>query len=93
MLPYCVFESAQKNQDKLFEQRMEHLTDLALQSEVVSIACGLDLSRDVATHFLQQRLLVSQVELARRIRLPIVVREKAASDKIIEMITQAAGSR
>ena len=46
----------------------------------------------MATHFLQQRLLVSQVELARRIHLPIVVREKAASEKVIEVITQASST-
>ena len=72
---------------------MEQLASIALQSEVVSIACGLDLSRDVATHFLQQRLLVSQVELARRIHLPIVIREKAASDKVIEVIAQSSSSQ
>ena len=71
---------------------MEHLTELALQSSVVSIACGLDLTRDVATHFLQQRLLASQVELARRIHLPLVIREKGASDKVIEAIGQAGSS-
>ena len=59
---------------------------------MVSIACGLDLSRDVATHFLQQRLLVSQVELARRIHLPLVIREKAAGEKLIEVIAQTSGS-
>ena len=71
---------------------MEHLADLALQAEVVSIVCGLDLTRDVATHFLQQRLLSSQVELARRIHLPLVIREKGASDKVIEAVGQAGSA-
>ena len=78
-----------KNQDKLFEARMAQLTDLALCSEVVAISAGLDLTRDVSTHFLQHRLFTSQVELAARIRLPLVVHEKAAADKVIEAIRTA----
>ena len=78
-----------KNADKLFESRMQQLNDLALQSEVVNISAGLDLTRDVSTHFLQTRLFASQVDLAIRIRLPLVVHEKAAADKVIEAIHSA----
>jgi len=79
-------DHVKKNQDRLFEQRMTDLADLALESQIVAIAAGLDLTREQGTHFLQQKLLTSQVELAIKIHLPVVFREKAAADKIIECV-------
>ena len=68
---------------------MERLWELALSAEVVACAAGLDLSRDVATHFLQQKLFAAQLDLARRIRLPLVVHEKAAHAQVIDAVTAA----
>jgi len=71
---------------------MEQLLDLALTPEVVAVSCGLDLTRDMGTHFLQAKLFSAQVGLARQVRLPLLVSEKAASEQVVEQLTAARNS-
>ena len=49
------------------------LTDLAVRPECVAIATGLNLSRQVATHFAQESLLRSCCALAASAKLPLVL--------------------
>ncbi len=78
-----------KSNDKVFDTRMEQMLDLALQPEVVAVECGLDLTRDLGTHFLQAKLLAAQMQLARQVRLPLLLYEKAASEQLCEQLKAA----
>lgn len=62
---------------------------------VVLLLFRLDLSRDVSTHFLQHRLFVSQLELAARVQLPVIIYDKQATEKVVEIIQdmQAKGKK
>jgi hypothetical protein len=48
---------------------------LALEETTVAVLCGLDLTREVATHFAQEKLLSSLLQLARDVRLPVLVHQ------------------
>lgn len=50
---YCMIglhmDMIKRNSDKLTQQRLEQLRDLAVRSETVAVMTGLDLTRDIAT--------------------------------------------
>lgn len=73
----------------VFSTQMEELLDFALAEEAVALQAGLDLSREVSTHFIQEKLLVSHLEIARRVHLPIVIQviSALAADKVIEKVS------
>lgn len=74
--------------DKLFVNRLAEIKDLALTNEVVALSAGLDLTRELGTHFLQLQLLEAQLALAHQIRLPVCLRVKdlASAEKVMELI-------
>jgi Tat protein secretion system quality control protein TatD with DNase activity len=39
----------------------------------VALFCGLDYSREVGTHFAQEKLLKDQFQLAQELQLPVVL--------------------
>ena len=82
-------DSVKRQSERVSEGWLERLRCLSLLPAVVCISCGLDLTREVSTHYLQQQLLVAQCQLAARLRLPLVVTEKAAADRVIPAVTAA----
>lgn len=67
------------------------LEALARQPEVVAIGeCGLDFYRDLASREAQRHAFSSQIELARRVRLPLVVHVREAGDEALAMLAQEA---
>ena len=64
---------------------------LARQPEVVAIGeCGLDFYRDLAPREAQRHAFSSQIELARRVRLPLVVHVREAGDEALAMLAREA---
>lgn len=78
-------DNVKRTNDRLAAQQLQQLHDLALQSHVVAIFCGLDWTRgkyirilviecaEFSTRFAQEKLLESHLQLAQEIRLPVVV--------------------
>ena len=50
--------------DKMIALRLQELKALALTPECVAIYCGLDLSRDISSHYQQEKLLEGQWSIA-----------------------------
>jgi TatD DNase family protein len=48
----------------------------------------MDLTREIATHFPQERLMRDHFELAQEIDLPVVVVEQNATEKVVELLHQ-----
>ncbi len=46
----------------------------------MAILCGLDHSREIATHFAQERLFVSLLELAVKLQLPVLIMQVSANE-------------
>jgi hypothetical protein len=67
------------------------LLDFALTREVVALFSGWDLSRDISTHHLQEKLFDAHCQMARKIHLPLVVRPVLATEKIVEKLTAERG--
>jgi Tat protein secretion system quality control protein TatD with DNase activity len=58
----------------------------------VALYAGFDLSRDASTHHLQEKLFDAHLQMARKIRLPLVVRICDATDKLIEVLENQGSS-
>ena len=50
--------------DKMIAARLSELRALALTPECVALYCGLDLSRDISSHYQQEKLLEGQLSVA-----------------------------
>ncbi len=75
---YCVVgvhpDNTKKTTDaRASAQRVASLKPLALRPETVAILGGLDLSRDISSHFPQEKLLQSLLELAADVQLPVML--------------------
>jgi TatD DNase family protein len=66
-------DNVKRANDKLFQQRQESLKDIAVMPETVAVVCGLDWTREFATRYPQEKLLVNHFELAAEVDLPVVV--------------------
>ena len=62
-----------KRTNKLFEQKQDTLKAAALKPEAAAIITGLDLSRDIATHYPQEKFLSDHLILASEVNLPVVL--------------------
>jgi TatD DNase family protein len=69
------------------------LEALARRPKVVAIGeCGLDYYRDLAPRIVQRRAFSAQIELARRVGLPLVVHVRDAGEEAMaQLATEAAG--
>jgi TatD DNase family protein len=74
--------------DKLLAQRLQELKALALTADCVAIYCGLDLSRDIGSHFSQEKLLDGQMVIAAEARLPCLVVDIAATERLPDKIAE-----
>ncbi len=75
-----------RTNDRQAAERMAKLEELAVLSQTVAIACGLDFSREVASHFAQEKMLELQLSLAVRVRLPVVVHAVEAWEPLLEKL-------
>jgi TatD DNase family protein len=85
-------DNVKRNNDKQFATWLEKLKDFALTSECVALMCGLDFSREVGTHYAQEKCVEAQVKMAQEIGLPLIVFESGdggAFEKMCELIGDA----
>lgn len=67
------------------------LEALARRPGVVAVGeCGLDFYRDLSPRDAQRRVFVAQVELARRVGLPLVVHTRESGDETLELLSRHA---
>ncbi len=67
------------------------LEGLAAEPRVVAIGeCGLDYYRDLSSHEAQRRAFSAQIELARRLGLPLVVHVRDAADEAMTQLGEEA---
>ena len=85
-------DNVKRSADKIAASKLAELRALALAPECVGILVGLDLSRDVASHYAQERLLESQLELAASLRLPVVLHEVDAGETAAEKLVEFAAA-
>ena len=74
--------------DKAVDALLAGVRTAALAPECVAIFCGLDFSRDIASHFAQEKLFDAQLALAAEMRLPVIVHDVGASDMAAEKIAR-----
>ena len=83
-------DNTKKTHDaKAITQRVAALRPLALKPQTVAIAAGIDLTRDISTHFPQERLLQALLELAASVVLPVVLTANGGSsmvDRIVQNV-------
>ena len=77
----------------LDDDLLGELEALAGAPRVVAIGeCGLDFYRDLSPRDVQRRAFSAQIELARRLRLPLVVHVREAGDEAMrQLANEAAG--
>ena len=70
---------------------LAELEILARRSKVVAIGeCGLDFYRDLAPRDAQRRAFSAQIELARRVGLPLVVHVREAGEEALAQLAEEA---
>jgi TatD DNase family protein len=71
---------------------LSELETLAAHPRVVAVGeCGLDFYRDLAPRDAQRRAFSAQIELARRVGLPLVVHVREAGDEAMAQLAEEAG--
>lgn len=60
-------DNVKRGNDKLLAARLGELRSFALTPECVALYCGLDLTRDISSHYQQEKLLEGQWTIAVRI--------------------------
>ena len=76
---------------QLDDRLLAELEELAGRPGVVAIGeCGLDFYRDLSPRDVQRRAFVAQIELARRVGLPLVVHTRDAGDETMQLLARHA---
>jgi Tat protein secretion system quality control protein TatD with DNase activity len=68
------------------------IEELALAAECVAIVSGLNLTKEMGTHFAQESLLKSCAEIAERLNLPLILHvasDGASLSRALEILTEA----
>jgi len=81
-------DNVKRSNEKDLQKKLTELKAAALTPECIAIFCGLDFTRDIASHFPQERLLDSQLELALDIKLPVILTVAGAADRAAEKIAE-----
>ena len=81
--------------DKAAEALLADVRAAAMAPECVAIFCGLDHSRDIASHFAQEKLLDAHLSLAADVRLPVLIHivgdaADAVADKLAAWVLSVA---
>jgi TatD DNase family protein len=76
---------------RLDDGLLAELAGLATSKKVVAVGeCGLDYYRDRAPREAQERAFVVQIQLARRVRLPLVVHVRDAGEDALRLLAEHA---
>jgi TatD DNase family protein len=76
----------------LTPEALAELTDLAQRPRVVAIGeIGLDYYRDLSPRTLQQEAFATQLDLARRLHLPVIVHNRDAHADTLSLLRAAGG--
>ena len=84
-------DNVKRSNEKDLQKRLLELRMAALTPECVAIFCGLDFTRDIASHYPQERLLDAQLHLASELRLPVLLTitgGASAHDRAIEKLQE-----
>jgi TatD DNase family protein len=74
-------------------EALRELEDLAKSPRVVAIGeVGLDYYRDLSPRDVQRRVFARQLELARKLRLPIVLHNRESTDDLLAILREAGGN-
>lgn len=79
-------DNIKRTNDKLHSLRMEKLKDYALASDAVAVSAALDFSRDISTHYAQEKCLEAQILLAADVGLPLVVQHVSGHERLVEIV-------
>ncbi|MFA4965801.1 MAG: TatD family hydrolase [Thermoleophilia bacterium] len=75
----------------LSDELLAELEQLAADTRVVAIGeCGLDFYRDLSPRDAQRRAFSAQIELARRVALPLIVHVREAGDEAMAQLAAEA---
>ncbi len=89
---YCALgvhpDNVKRANEKAFATRLAELRQHAVTPECVAIFAGLDFSRDVGSHFPQEKLLEAQLALAAEIHLPVLVHQIEAGERLVEKLAE-----
>ncbi|MEW5303518.1 MAG: hypothetical protein WDW36_006202 [Sanguina aurantia] len=81
-------DNLKRNNDKLCAARLEMLRERALRPEAVAVMAGLDLSRDVALRYAQEKVLQQQMDTALEVGLPLLLYHVQAATELAEKISE-----
>jgi Tat protein secretion system quality control protein TatD with DNase activity len=84
--PDNIDRTHKKNQDGWIEK----VEEISKRSECVGILSGLNVAREIVTHFAQESLLRSSCHLAEKIQLPLVlhIANEASLDRALEILAE-----
>jgi len=75
--------------EKWATDKMGELRTLALSPECVALWSGLDaVTRDVSSHFAQERILELHLKLGSELRLPLLLTEAGAAERMAEKLSE-----
>eukprot|EP01119_Soliformovum_irregulare_P013104 TRINITY_DN3457_c3_g1_i1.p1 TRINITY_DN3457_c3_g1~~TRINITY_DN3457_c3_g1_i1.p1 ORF type:complete len:571 (+),score=222.31 TRINITY_DN3457_c3_g1_i1:174-1715(+) len=81
-------DNIKRGNDKIIAQKLEAFKEMALtMPECVAIVAGLDLSREVGTHYAQEKLFNDQLAMASSLEIPVVIHQVAAVEQVVEKLT------
>jgi len=66
-------DNIDRTNKKSHEEWLQKVEELAKRAECISILSGLNLSREIGTHFAQESLLKSSAQLAAKLNLPLAL--------------------
>ena len=84
-------DNIDRTNKKMHSSWLLKIEELALSAECVTIISGLNLSREMGTHFAQESLLKSCIEIATRLHLPLllhVASEGGSLERTLEILLE-----
>eukprot|EP01114_Cavostelium_apophysatum_P013428 TRINITY_DN3253_c0_g1_i2.p1 TRINITY_DN3253_c0_g1~~TRINITY_DN3253_c0_g1_i2.p1 ORF type:complete len:518 (+),score=180.58 TRINITY_DN3253_c0_g1_i2:654-2207(+) len=93
---YCLLgihpDNVKRSNDKTMVQKVEQLRSWAFQPQVLALACGIDHSREISTHYGQEKNLKDHIALAEELEIPLVITTHvAAFEQVVEHVKAEAG--
>lgn len=84
-------DNIDRTNKKMHATWISKIEELALSAECVAIISGLNLTREMGTHFAQETLLKSCVEVAGRLGLPLILHvgnDGSSLDRVYEILME-----
>ena len=93
---FCYFitgvhpDNIERTNKKSHDQWIEKVEELARKPECVGILSGINMSRDIGTHFAQESLLRTSCQLAQKLLLPLIIHtpNPVSLEKAIEILKE-----